>query len=61
MCRPLTAPCFSLSRTDAFIELLYPPAPIPDITVDPKDGIPSGRSIALLAAGFPDAKSTAGM
>jgi len=46
---------------DAFITLLYPPHSIADITIDAKDGLPSNRSIALLAAGFTDAPTRAGM
>ena len=45
---------------DAFIALLYPPRPLPGITVDKSDGLPSNRSIALLAAGFTDAPAQAG-
>ena len=33
---------------------------IPDISIDASDGLPSGRSIALLAAGFTDAPARAG-
>ncbi len=45
---------------DAFTRLLYPPHALPGLTLGKKDGMPSGRDMALLAASYTEARASAG-